>query len=246
MGFPPLEFLVGPIDTLAEVVLGVPGAHRVGSQSFFDRADIEEELDALPVSFVQVVPVVVVEEEPVLQRELVWLVVLGGHVGVHDRRLPFGEPLKVLLEDTTRVQRVTWEVQEEAFPQPEHVIGAGAVHHHGVLRSDLAQEHLRVVEQGLGRHGGVLLTVAAALAFLILHHDDRCITLRQLVDRVFLGDGRPFAEHHSRGDDNGNDESNSEPNPTAGQLLPGRAREFTGRLELDLFGHREALVFQAP
>ena len=53
-------------------------------------ADVEVELDHLPVALVQVVPVVEGVEVPVLQRQLAWDIRLRGDVRVRDDRPPLG------------------------------------------------------------------------------------------------------------------------------------------------------------
>ena len=66
----PSELGVVPVRLLAALVLAVADPHGVRASAWRGVVGVEVELDHLPVALVQVVPVVVDVEDPVLQREL--------------------------------------------------------------------------------------------------------------------------------------------------------------------------------
>ena len=68
-----LELLVAPARRLAALVLAVPDRDRLLGQRLARVSGFEDQLDHLPVALVQVVPVVVDVEQPVLERELAWV-----------------------------------------------------------------------------------------------------------------------------------------------------------------------------
>ena len=65
-----LELVVAPGGLLAALVLAEPDQRGLAGERLARVARVEDELDHLPVALVQVVPVVVCVEEPVLQRQL--------------------------------------------------------------------------------------------------------------------------------------------------------------------------------
>ena len=65
-----LELVVVPVGALGALVLAVADGDRILAERLGRVVGVEEELDHLPVALVQVVPVVVGVEEPVLQRQL--------------------------------------------------------------------------------------------------------------------------------------------------------------------------------
>ena len=80
-----LELLVAPVRRLGALVLAVADGDGILAERLLGVVGVEEELDHLPVALVQVVPVVVGVEEPVLQRQLPGVRRVGRDVGVHGR-----------------------------------------------------------------------------------------------------------------------------------------------------------------
>ena len=150
----PLELVIAPRRPLRALVLAVAHLDRWALQRLGRRRGVEDELDHLPVAFMQVVPVVEDVEEPVLQRELPRAFGFGRDMRVHGRRLPDDEPafpvqvVAAWLECAAReVEVVLEEPLREVFrarPDLDQVAGAPgpAQRHRG-----LAEEQVYVDRQ---------------------------------------------------------------------------------------------------
>ena len=106
-----LELLVAPVRHLGALVLAVPDGDGILAERLLRIGGVEEDLDHLPVAFVQVVPVVVGVEEPVLQRQLPGVRGVGGDVRVHSRLVALAQASVPALVAAARVERVPGEVQ---------------------------------------------------------------------------------------------------------------------------------------
>jgi hypothetical protein len=80
-----LELVRAPVRLLGSLVLAVADLRRRARERVVRAAGREVELDHFPVALVEVVPVVVCVEEPVLEGELARVAGIGGDVRV-DRR----------------------------------------------------------------------------------------------------------------------------------------------------------------
>ena len=81
-----------PSSRPRRLVLAVPDRDRLLRQRLARVLRLEDELDHLPVALVQVVPVVVDVEQPVLERELAGVAGIVDHVGVDGRLAPLADP----------------------------------------------------------------------------------------------------------------------------------------------------------
>ena len=120
-----LELLAVPVGSLATFVLGVADADRFGGQRLLDVRCIEQHLDELPVAFVQIVPVVVVPEQPVLNGEQVGSIGLLDDVRVDGCRRLCRVHVEIVLVQAARFQRVTREFDVETLTQAVQVACGG-------------------------------------------------------------------------------------------------------------------------
>ena len=157
-----LELRVVPGSPLRALVLAVPDLDRRRLQCGRGRRGVEDELDHLPVAFMEVVPVVEDVEEPVLERELARVSGVGDDVRVCRGR-PLGpEVLLPVQVVATRMEGVAGEVQVIAVQAVAEVLG---------LRRDLdeivppwpSQRHRRLAEEQVDVDRDVAQTGAAAL-----------------------------------------------------------------------------------
>ena len=114
-----LELAVIPARPLRTLVLAVADLDRTLVEGGRGSRCVEEELDHLPVAFVEVVPVVEGVEQPVLQRQLPRTPRLGDDVRVDGRLRPGGDracPLLVRAAGSERVPREVEVVSVEPFP----------------------------------------------------------------------------------------------------------------------------------
>jgi hypothetical protein len=113
-----LELVVVPVGTLRPLVLAVADLDRRAMQRLRRAHRVEDELDHLPVAFVEVVPVVEDVEEPVLKGELARMSRVRRDVRV-DGRGPTGDepsfPSEVVTARVERVPRKVEVVLEKAF-----------------------------------------------------------------------------------------------------------------------------------
>ena len=106
-----VELVVAPARLLRAFVLAVADAGRLLLERVARVRGVELELDHLPVAFVQVVPVVVDVEEPVLQRKPPRVGGLGCNVGVHRRLVPLGDEARPPFVAAARGERVARKVE---------------------------------------------------------------------------------------------------------------------------------------
>jgi hypothetical protein len=160
-------------------------------QRLLGRGCLEVDLGHLPVALVLVREVVEGVEEPVLNRELVPMGRVRGHVRV-DGRLGAGAPaLEVLLIDAAGFERVARLVDVVALAKPEQVGPGRRLLHHLAVRT--AQHHPLAAE--LDVHAGWAVRLAvAAWSGLRLEGEDRRVAVRQLLV------GRLRGVPHTRGE----------------------------------------------
>ena len=139
---------------------------------------VEDQLDVLPVALVQVVPVVVRIEDPVLQRELAGVAGVGGHVGVDGRVVACGEPARPALVVASGIQGVPREIEVVLVETGEVVRRRADLHEVGGTPRPSERDG-RLAEQELDVHRLVGLARAALLGLLDESHDG-CIPLRKL------------------------------------------------------------------
>src|SRR5829696_5172196 len=124
-GVPPvdeLELLVVPVRGLAALMLAVPDRDRLLRERLARIPGLEDELNHLPVALVQVVPVVVDVEQPVLERELAGLAGIADDVGVDRRLASLADPAAPALVVAARVERVARKI-EVVLVEPVEVGG---------------------------------------------------------------------------------------------------------------------------
>ena len=163
-------------------VLRVPGFHRLGGERSVRGADIEDELDELPVALVGVDVVVEVPEEPVLQDQLPRPGGVARDVGVGDVRLTGAEALEVLLEAASRVTRVARQIDRGLGPLAHEILRGRTREHR--LAIVVEEWDLRLPEHRLDRHRPVRLAVAVAGPALVAHHHDRRVSVREALRGV--------------------------------------------------------------
>ena len=165
-----VELVVSPARLFRAFVLAVADLGRPPRERLAGVRGVEVELDHLPVAFVQVVPVVVDVEEPVLQGELPGVAGLGRDVGVHRRLVPLGDAAGPSLVAAARGERVPGEV-EVVVVEPAGEIAGG--------RPDLDQ--IRPVPGATERNGRLaeervdverLVGLAGAALLLLLDEPD--------------------------------------------------------------------------
>jgi hypothetical protein len=173
-----LELRVVPGGTLPALVLAVADLGRRLPECLRRRRSVENELDHLPVTLVEVVPVVEDVEEPVLERKLVRVLGVGHDVGVRNG-IPVGAEMLLPVEvHAGGVERVAREVEVVAVEpaaelrrlrrDPDEIVPPGPTQRDGRLAEEMVHVDRDVVKP------------AAALAPLN-EPDDRCVSVRQLV-----------------------------------------------------------------
>ena len=171
--------LVGlPVRLLGPFVLAVADLRRLAAERLARVVGVEDELDHLPVAFVQVVPVVEGVEEPVLEREPVRVVGIRHDVRVHGRLVPLGDAPRPAFVIAARLERVTGKVEVVLVAPAEQVLRG---------RPDLDQvggvprpteRNSRLVEERVDVHRLIGLA-RAALLLLLDEPDHRRVTLGQ-------------------------------------------------------------------
>ena len=212
-----LELVVAPVGALGALVLAVAGCDRLLRQRRGRVGCVEEELDVLPVALVEVVPVVVDVEEPVLERQPPRVRGVGGDVGVDDRLGVVGDPVRPALVCAAGVERVAGEVEVV-------LVEAGQIVRR---RADLdqvecvprpPQRDRRLVEERVDVDRLVRLARAALLE-LLDEPDDGCVPLREcdlVVERGRRGrregdEGRRDGHDERSDQDAGSDRKMSSP-----------------------------------
>ena len=174
-GVPPvdeLELLVVPARGLAALVLAVPDRDRLLRQRLARILGFEDELDHLPVALVQVVPVVVDVEQPVLERELAGVAGIADHMGVDGRLASLADPAAPELVVAARVERVAREVEVVLVEAVE--VGGDGRDLDEIDRIPRASESDRpLVEEDVDVDRLVRLPMAALLLLLHEPHDRR-------------------------------------------------------------------------
>ena len=172
-----LELVVIPVSALGSLVLAVADRDGLAVECLAGVAGVEDELDVLPVALVQVVPVVVDVEEPVLKHELPGALGVGRDVGVGRRGASLGHPTSPALVVAPRAEGVTREV-EVVVVEPDDAFGLGRDLDEvgGIPRP--AQRDGRLVEEVVHVDRLVRLPRPAFLGLLDEAHD-RGISLRE-------------------------------------------------------------------
>ena len=184
-----LELLVVPARGLAALVLAVPDRDRLLRQRLARVLGLEDELDHLPVALVQVVPVVVDVEQPVLERELAGVAGIADHVGVDGRLASLADPAAPELVVAARIERVAREV--EVVPVEAVEVGGEGRDLDEVDRVPRASESDRpLVEEDVDVDRLVRLPVAALLLLLDEPHDRR-VALGELALVGEVGETHP-------------------------------------------------------
>src|SRR6185312_14995313 len=176
VGAAALEVAAVPRRPLGARVLRIAGLERLALERLRGRVGGEDELDHLPVAFVLVVPVVVDVVEPVLEREPVRPVRLGGDVRVDRRRLPLGDLLEPALVRAARLQRIPGEIEEVL-----RVLAVDVAHRRRLqgVAVGAAQGHVVAAEHQVDGDGLVRLAVRVTFPRLLLQDDDRRVALRE-------------------------------------------------------------------
>ena len=177
----PVQNARRPRLTLARFVLRIADTDRRDRQRLLGTAGRKDQLDAFPIALVLVVPVVVVPVEPVLQCDLVGLIVLHDHPGIDSGLTIGGVAMEVLLVQTSRVEGDPGEVEVKPLTEPEQIIGGRTPLHHRITAAHLAERDLTVAQERVDGHWFERLAVGRARARLRLHHHDRGVALGELL-----------------------------------------------------------------
>ena len=172
-----LELVVAPVGALGALVLAVAGCDRLLRQRRGRVGCVEEELDVLPVALVEVVPVVVDVEEPVLERQPPRVRGVGGDVGVDDRLGVVGDPVRPALVCAAGVERVAGEV-EVVLVETGQIVRRRADLDQVECVPRPPQRDRRLVEERVDVDRLVRLARAALLE-LLDEPDDGCVPLRE-------------------------------------------------------------------
>ena len=193
-----LELLVVPVRALGALVLAVADGDGLLGEGFRRVGGVEEDLNHLPVALVQVVPVVVGVEEPVLQGQLPGPSGLGRDVGVDSRVMALAEAPVPALVVAARIESVPGEVEVVLVEVRDVICRRPDPHQvHRIPRA--AQRNCRLVEEQVDVGRPVRLAVAALLE-LLDNANDRRVALRErgLVGEVGGGDGAAGEREHGR------------------------------------------------
>ena len=143
---------------------------RLLPERLFNAVCIEEELDHLPVPFMQVVEVIEVIEEPILQRDT-GLPVCGGNRGV-DHGLPIPHHrFEVRFIVAAGSTRFAGEVSREFVGEGEEVGILDRAGHRLLLRP-LTQDNVVIGEDHVDGRWQVRLSICVAGEILALQDDD--------------------------------------------------------------------------
>ena len=118
-----LELVLAPLGLLGALVLAVADSRRLDLERRGGVLGLEDELDHLPVAFVEVVPVVVGVEEPVLERQLAGMARVADDVCVDGRGLALAQAPCPELVGAARVERVPGEVEVVLVQAVREVVG---------------------------------------------------------------------------------------------------------------------------
>jgi len=143
-----LELLLAPGRSLRPLVLAVADRGGLARQRGPRIVGFEDELDHLPVAFVEVVPVIEDVEEPVLQRELARIPGVGRDVRVDGRLVRLGQLSSPALVVTSGIEGVPGEV-EVVLEEPAREVGRGRAHLDQIGRAapGAAESDRRLVEE---------------------------------------------------------------------------------------------------
>ena len=174
-----LELVLAPVGLLGALVLAVADPRRLALERLGGVLGLEEELDHLPVAFVEVVPVVVGVEEPVLKRQLAGVARVADDVRVDGRGLALAQAARPELVGAARVERVSGEVEVVLVEPAGEVLGGRPDLDEVAAAPGPAQRDCRLVEEEIDVQRLVRLSGPAFLE-LLDEADDR---------RVALGEG---------------------------------------------------------
>ncbi len=192
-----LELAVTPADELSALVLGEANLVRAEFERLRRVGRIEDELDHLPVGFVQIVPVVEEIPEPILEIELALSLVDGD---VRIRRGLEPKPRNVVLEvalvEASGTVRIVGEIDIGSGASGGKIGGCKALGDDRIVGHAApgvsTQMDVRVAENPVDRGGEIALALLVAKAILIAQHGDGCIRIGQLLQHGVdcLGRGR--------------------------------------------------------
>ena len=204
-----LELRVVPRRSLAALVLAVADLARGHVQRLGGRRRGEVDLDHLPVALVEVVPVVVDVEHPVLERDLPRVAGVGHDVRVHRRLVTLVDVPRPVQVVAARVERVAREVEVILVEPGPEVAGARPDLHEVGARPRPAQRDRRLVEEQIDVDRDVRLPGAASLGLIDEPHDGGVARRERRLVRRRRGGGR--RRGHPRGGEDGGEHGDSGP-----------------------------------
>ena len=204
-----LELGVVPRRSLAALVLAVADLARAHLERLGGRRRGEVDLDHLPVALVEVVPVVVDVEHPVLERDLPRVAGVGHDVRVHRRLVTLVDVPRPVQVVAARVERVAREVEVILVEPGPEVAGARPDLHEVGARPRPAQRDRRLVEEQIDVDRDVRLPGAAALGLIDEPHDRGVARRERRLVRRRRGGGR--RRGHPRGGEDGGEHGDSGP-----------------------------------
>ena len=196
-----LELVLAPLGLLGALVLAVADPGRLHVERRGRVLRVEEELDHLPVAFVEVVPVVVGVEEPVLERQLARVARVADDVRVDGRRLALAQAPRPELVGAARVERVPGEVEVVLVEPAGEVVCCRPDLDEVAAAPGPAQRDGGLVEEEIDVQRFVRLARPAFLG-LLDEADHRCVALRELDLVLEVGACRRRGDER-RGQENG-------------------------------------------
>jgi hypothetical protein len=166
-----LQLVRAPVGALGALVLAVADHRRLGRERVARIARVEDELDHLPVALVQVVPVVVGVEQPVLQRKLPRVLRIGRDVRVHRGLVSLHDATRPALVVAARVERVAGKVEVVLVEALREILGRRRDLDQVVRIPRSAERNRRLSEQRVDVHRLVGLAGSALLLLLDEPHD---------------------------------------------------------------------------
>ncbi len=184
-----LELVLAPVGLLGALVLAVADSRRLDLERRGGVLGLEDELDHLPVAFVEVVPVVVGVEEPVLERQLAGVARVAGDVCVDGRGVALAQAARPKLVGAARVERVSGEVEVVLVQAVREVVGRRRDLDEVAAAPGPAQRDRGLVEEEVDVQRLVRLTGPAFLE-LLDEADHRCVALGEGDFVLEVGCGR--------------------------------------------------------